>query len=54
MLATQIDINGDDIAKKEKIGMNKMVIEIVNVTNIFSCKQDFTINSDMSLLNTLQ
>ena len=43
MLATQIEINGDDIAKKEKIGINKMFIDVVHVTNIFSCKQDFTI-----------
>ena len=54
------------LPKKEKIGMNKMFIEVVHVTNIFSCKQDFTIkiytysilkirtNSDTSLPNTLQ
>ena len=43
MLATQIEINGDDIAKKEKIGMNKMFIKVEHVTNIFCGKQDFKI-----------
>ena len=42
ILATQIEINGDDIAKKEKIRPNKMFIKVVHVTNIFSGKQHFT------------
>ena len=34
MLATQIEINGDDIAKKEKIETNKTFIEQIHVISI--------------------